>query len=56
VKEGEKTSLSATEDGILFPCSDYHLLVIDFQMEGKRRLNFKDFLAGNSIEDFVIIQ
>jgi len=56
VKEGEKNRLTATEDGILFPCSDYHLRVIDFQMEGKRRMNFKDFLAGNSIEDFVIIQ
>ena len=56
VKEGKKNRLTATEDGILFPCSDYHLLVIDFQMEGKRRMNFKDFLAGNSIEDFVIIQ
>jgi len=56
VKEGEKNRLTATEDGILFPCSDYYLRVIDFQMEGKRRMNFKDFLAGNSIEDFVIIQ
>ena len=56
VKEGEKNRLTATEDGILFPCSDYHLRVIDFQMEGKRRMNFKDFVAGNSIEDFVIIQ
>lgn len=56
VKEGKKNRLTATEDGILFPCSDYHLRVIDFQMEGKRRMNFKDFLAGNSIEDFVIIQ
>jgi methionyl-tRNA formyltransferase len=47
--------LVKAEDGILFPCSDYYLLVIEFQMEGKRRMNFQEFLAGNSIEDFELI-
>lgn len=50
-----KNKLVKAEDGILFPCLDYYLLVIEFQMEGKRRMNFKDFLAGNSIEDFELI-
>lgn len=43
------------EKGILFPCSDCYLLVIEFQMEGKRRMNYTDFIAGNSIEDFELI-
>lgn len=56
VSEDSSNKLIETENGILFPCSDYHLLVIDFQMEGKRRMHHKDFLAGNSIEDFVLIR
>lgn len=48
--------LVKAEGGILFPCSDYYLLVIELQMEGKRRMNFQEFLAGNSIEDFELIQ
>ncbi|MDB3905078.1 methionyl-tRNA formyltransferase [Crocinitomicaceae bacterium] len=54
-KDSSLNKLIETENGILFPCSDYHLLVIDFQMEGKRRMSHKDFIAGNSIQDFVLI-
>lgn len=54
-KDSSSNQLIETENGILFPCSEFYLLVIDFQMEGKRRMNHKDFLAGNSIEDFVLI-
>ena len=50
------TSLRATEHGILFPCKDLFISVEELQMEGKRRMNFKEFLAGNKIEDFVLIQ
>ena len=50
------TNLKATENGILFPCKDLFILIDELQMEGKRRMNFKDFLAGNKIEDFVLIQ
>ena len=48
--------LLETNNGILFPCSDFYILVVELQMEGKRRMNYKDFLAGNSIEDFEIIK
>ena len=50
------TRLKAAENGILFPCKDLFLLVEELQMEGKRRMNFKEFIAGNKIEDFVLIQ
>ncbi len=50
------SSLKATEYGILFPCKDLFISIEELQMEGKRRMNFKEFLAGNKIEDFVLIQ
>jgi len=46
--------LIATKEGILFPCSDYYLLVIELQPEGKRRMNFKDLLAGNPVDDLSV--
>ena len=55
VLSGQSKNLRKAENGILFPCSDYYLLVIEFQMEGKRRMNFDEFIAGNSIEDFEVI-
>ena len=48
--------LLEVNNGILFPCSDFYILVVELQMEGKRRMNYKDFLAGNSIEDFEIFK
>ena len=47
--------LARNENGILFPCSDFYLLVTVFQMEGKRRMNYREFIAGNSIDDFEIM-
>lgn len=37
--------LKSTKEGILFPCKDYYLLVTELQPEGKRRMDFKAFLA-----------
>ena len=50
----DKTALLTSSDGILFPCADFYLCVTEFQMEGKRRMNYKEFLAGNKLEDWVI--
>lgn len=47
--------LKATKEGLLFPCSDNYLLVKEIQAEGKRKMHFKDFLAGNSIESLSIV-
>lgn len=41
-------------DGILFPCKDGYVCISELQPEGKRRMNFKEFLAGNSLEDLRI--
>ena len=45
---GDK-NLKSSENGILFPCEDLFILVDELQMEGKRRMNYKDFLAGNKM-------
>lgn len=50
----EKDALNTGAEGLLFPCEDYYLTVTEIQPEGKRRMHFKDFLAGNSIENLVI--
>jgi methionyl-tRNA formyltransferase len=41
-------------DGILFPCMDYYISVSELQPEGKRRMNYKEFLAGNDLASFSI--
>jgi methionyl-tRNA formyltransferase len=41
-------------DGILFPCNDYYLSISELQPEGKRRMNYKEFLAGNNLSDYSI--
>ena len=43
--------LKATKEGILIPCGDFYLKVTELQLEGKRRMNFKELLAGNQIDD-----
>jgi methionyl-tRNA formyltransferase len=48
-------SLQSDGNGLLFPCSDYYIYIKEVQAEGKRRMNFKDFLAGNNIEDYQIV-
>lgn len=44
--------LNSNSSGILVPCSDYYISVEEIQLEGKRKMNFKDFLAGNDISNF----
>ena len=45
-----KNKLIATKEGILFPCSDFYLCVTELQAEGKRSMDFKAYLAGNSVD------
>ena len=49
------SNITSNENGILFPCSDYYLLVTEIQQEGKRKMNFTDFLAGNSLNDLILV-
>ena len=47
-------NLKVVKDGILIPCIDYYLKVIELQPEGKRRMNFKDLIAGNPVDDLSV--
>lgn len=45
-----KDGPEATKHGILFPCGeDTTLLIKEIQMEGKKRMDYKAFLAGNDL-------
>ncbi len=46
--------LKVVKDGILIPCIDYYLKVIELQPEGKRRMNFKDLIAGNPVDELSV--
>jgi len=48
-------SLMETKDGILVPCNDFYLKILALQIEGKKRMYYTDFLAGNKIQDWEII-
>lgn len=57
----EETTIKVTEGvikesdlGFLFPTSDFYILVKEIQLEGKRRMHYREFSAGNSIEEFSI--
>lgn len=47
-------SITEDKEGIYFPCSDFYLKVTELQAEGKRKMHFKEFLAGNSLSDWKI--
>ena len=54
----ENNSISLTgnlqehADGILFPCNNGFICITELQVEGKRRMTYKEFLAGNEIKDW----
>ncbi len=54
IKVDSSSKLKATKEGILIPCGDFYLNVIELQPEGKRRMNFKDLLAGNPVDDLTV--
>jgi methionyl-tRNA formyltransferase len=49
------TTIKSDSEGILIPCSDFYIRVQEIQAEGQRKMNFKDFLAGNSVDTLTII-
>lgn len=44
------------ENGILFPCSDGYIAIQELQAEGKTRMNYKAFIAGNDVSDWELIK
>lgn len=51
----EGKQLKRDTSGILIPCKDFYIRVIELQMEGKRKMNFKEFLAGNPCEEWEVL-
>jgi methionyl-tRNA formyltransferase len=47
-------NLSFAESGFLFPCNDFYLIVSELQPEGKRKMQYKEFLAGHKLEDWAL--
>lgn len=50
LKPEDSQQIKESPEGLLFPCQDHYLIVTEIQPEGKRKMNFKEFLAGNSVE------
>lgn len=46
------TQLMKHEHGILVPCGDFYLLAKEVQLEGKRKMTYKEFIAGHEISCF----
>ena len=46
--------LRSNANGLLFPCSDFYLLIKEIQPEGKRKMDAQAFLAGNKLSDWQI--
>jgi methionyl-tRNA formyltransferase len=47
-----RRKLQEYSDGILFPCKNGFICITELQVEGKRRMTYKEFLAGNEIKDW----
>ncbi len=54
-EQPDSPALKKHNEGILFPCNDFYIAVSELQPEGKRRMTFKEFLAGNNLSDWEII-
>jgi methionyl-tRNA formyltransferase len=48
--------LRSTAQGLLFPCSDYYVMIKEIQPEGKRKMDTQAFLAGNSLTDWQLVE
>ena len=51
----DQNQILSTKEGILFPCTDFYLLVLEIQPEGKRRMTAKEFNAGHKMEDWALV-
>ena len=54
IKVKNSKNLLIHQDGILLPCSDEYLIISKLQPEGKRAMDFKDFIAGHNLADWLI--
>ena len=54
--KSDSKQLILGENGILFPCSDGYIAIQELQAEGKIRMNYKAFIAGNDVSDWELIK
>ena len=55
-RKKDSKQLILGENGILFPCSDGYIAIQELQAEGKKRMNYKAFIAGNDVSDWELIK
>ena len=53
--KSDSKQLILGENGILFRCSDGFIAIQELQAEGKTRMNYKAFIAGNDVSDWELI-
>lgn len=53
--KSDSKQLILGENGILFACSDGYIAIQELQAEGKTRMNYKAFIAGNDLSDWELI-
>ena len=50
----KKEILTSNNHGILIACKDMYIQLTKVQLEGKKAMNYKEFLAGNNLSDWRI--
>ena len=50
----KKEILTSNNQGILIACNDMYIQLTKVQLEGKKAMNYKEFLAGNNLSDWRI--
>ena len=50
----ENPSIASTKKGIYIKCKDGYICILALQMEGKKAMNYNEFLAGNNLNDWSI--
>jgi methionyl-tRNA formyltransferase len=48
-------NLQEHSDGILFPCNNGFICITELQLQGKRRMTYKEFLVGNYLKDWELL-
>lgn len=56
IKVEQLSKILSDSEGLLFPCADRYVRIKNVQPEGKRKMLFSEFKAGNSIESLIIIE
>lgn len=53
--EGQIGDLKVKDNKLLVGCKDYYLEILELHLEGKKRISAAEFLNGNKVEDYEIL-